>query len=185
MEAAKTYINLLQKAPIAIKVNEEHIKDPAKIADAFTEYVTSLNVTSEPPEGPVTTKSELDALLLNVTLSIHRINSSFSLGINDEVQFCIPPITKEIIEADLKKTPSNKAKRIDGISIRILKDALQAISPSLAHVYNTSISQGVFPATFKEAKVTPLHKKDSPNGRGNYRPISVLPILSIDLWNDM
>lgn len=98
--------------------------------------------------------------------------------INDEVQFCIPPITKEIIDADLKKIPSNKATGLDGISIRMLKEALQAISPSLAHIYgNTSISQDVFPATFKEAKVTPLQKKDSRNERGNYRPISVLPIL--------
>ena len=140
---------------MAIKINEEHIK-------------TSLNVTSEPPEGPVTTQSELDALLLNF------VNTC----INDEVQFCNPPITKEIIQADLKKIPSNKATGLDGMSIRILKEALLAISPSLALVYNTSISQGVFPATLKEAKVTPLHKKDSTNKRGNYRPLSVLPILS-------
>ena len=48
----------------------------------------------------------------------------------------------------------------------------------MAHVYNTSINQGVFPTTFKAAKVTPLHKKDSTNERGNYHLISVLPILS-------
>ena len=97
---------------------------------------------------------------------------------HDEVQFCIPPVTKEIIEADLKKIPSNKATGLDGISIRILKEALPAISTSMAHVYNTSINQGIFPTTFKAAKVTPLHKNDSTNERGNYRPISVLPILS-------
>ena len=83
----------------------------------------------------------------------------------------------KIIEADLKKIPSNKATGLDGISIRILKEALPAISTSVAHVYNTSISQGIFPTTFKAAKVTPLHKKGSIIERGNYRPISVLPIL--------
>lgn len=45
-------------------------------------------------------------------------------------------------------------------------------------MYNTTISQGIFPTTFKGAKVTSLHKKDSTNERGNYRPISVLPILA-------
>lgn len=91
--------------------------------------------------------------------------------------FC-PLLKKSLKQIDLKKIPSNEATGLDGISIFILKEALQAISPSLAHVYTTSISQGVFPATFKEAKVTPLHKKDLTNERGNYRPISVLPILS-------
>lgn len=59
-----------------------------------------------------------------------------------------------------------------------MKEALPAISRSMAHVYNTSINQGIFPTTFKAAKVMPLHKNDSTNERGNYRPISVLPILS-------
>ena len=55
---------------------------------------------------------------------------------------------------------------------------MPTISTSLAHVHNTSINQGFFPTTFKAAKVTPLHKKDSANERGNYSPISVFPILS-------
>ena len=60
----------------------------------------------------------------------------------------------------------------------MLKEALPVISSSLALIYNASISNGVFPAAFKIAKVLPLHKKDSIRERGNYRPISVLPILS-------
>ena len=161
-------IKASSKTPTAIKVNEEHLTDPVKIADAFNEYFTSLNVTSGPPEGLVTTQYELDALL----------HSFVESRTQDEVEFCIPPITREIIEKDLKRIPPNKATGLDGISIRVLKEALPVIIPSLAHMYNASISQGVFPATFKKAKVTPLHKKDSKDERSNYRPISVLPILS-------
>ena len=74
--------------------------------------------------------------------------------------------------------PSNKAIGLDGISVRVLKEALPAISSSLVLIYNASSSSGVFPAAFKTAKVLPLHKKDSIQERGNYRPISVPPILS-------
>ena len=56
--------------------------------------------------------------------------------------------------------------------------SLPVISSSLALIYNPSISNGVFPAAFKMAKVLPLLKKDSIQERGNYRPISVLHILS-------
>ena len=39
---------------------------------------------------------------------------------------------------------------------------------------------GIFPDNFKEAKLSPVYKKDSTHERNNYRPtcISVLPIIS-------
>lgn len=117
-----------------------------------------------------TSQSELDILLQDF------VNSHIPPSSQDK--FCIPPITKEIVEADLSKIPSNKATGLDGISVRVLKEALPVTSSSLALIYNASISNGVFPAAFKIAKVLPLHKKDSIQERGNYRPISVLPILS-------
>ena len=82
------------------------------------------------------------------------------------------------MEAYLSKIPSNKATGLDGISVRVLKEALPAISSSLDLIYNASISSGRFPAAFKIAKVLLLHKRDSIQERGNYRPLSVLPILS-------
>lgn len=128
------------KALTTIEVNEEYVSDPEKIADVFNEFFTSSAITSEPPDDLVTTQSELDALLLNFV----------NTRIHDEVQFYIPPITKDVIEADLKKIPSNKATGLDGISIRILT----AISMSVAHVYSTSINQGIFPTQqTKEATI--------------------------------
>ena len=35
-----------------------------------------------------------------------------------------------------------------------------------------------FPITFKNANVTPVHKKDDPTDQTNFRPVSVLPQLS-------
>ena len=37
---------------------------------------------------------------------------------------------------------------------------------------------GKFPVTLKNANVTPVHKKDDPTDKTNFRPISVLPLLS-------
>lgn len=39
-------IKPIPKAPTAILVNGEHVTDPAKIADAFNEYFTSINATT-------------------------------------------------------------------------------------------------------------------------------------------
>ncbi|CAB4029966.1 Hypothetical predicted protein, partial [Paramuricea clavata] len=56
--------------------------------------------------------------------------------------------------------------------------ALPAIVPSLTHIYNASITTGSFPVKFKQAKLCPIYKKESVHERNNYRPISVLPIIS-------
>ena len=46
------------------------------------------------------------------------------------------------------------------------------------HLLNLSILTNSFPNHWKIAKVTPLHKGGARNDINNYRPISVLPILS-------
>jgi hypothetical protein len=51
----------------------------------------------------------------------------------------------------------------------------------LAHIYNASLEAGVFPERFKIAKAKPLHKKGYKRDIENYRPISLLCILS-KIW---
>jgi hypothetical protein len=41
-----------------------------------------------------------------------------------------------------------------------------------------SIDSGIFPNRLKEAQVTPIFKKNDPSLKGNYRPVSILPIPS-------
>ena len=38
--------------------------------------------------------------------------------------------------------------------------------------------KGSFPDSLKLANITPVHKKDEPTDKENYRPVSVLPLLS-------
>ena len=48
----------------------------------------------------------------------------------------------------------------------------------LAHIFNLSLSEGVFLKAFKQAKVIPVFKKGSTYDVNNYRPISLLPVMS-------
>jgi hypothetical protein len=45
-------------------------------------------------------------------------------------------------------------------------------------MFNHSLRIGRFPAEWKNADVTPVHKKDNEEPAENYRPISLLPIVS-------
>ena len=72
----------------------------------------------------------------------------------------------------------NKAAGLDNIPARLLKDAEMELAPSITYLVNKSISDGIVPDLWKVARVTPLHKSDDKLQVENYRPISVLPVLS-------
>ncbi len=43
---------------------------------------------------------------------------------------------------------------------------------------NKSIDESIFPSVFKTAVITPIYKSGSKNEISNYRPISILPVVS-------
>ncbi|KAL9985896.1 hypothetical protein ACROYT_G008349 [Oculina patagonica] len=97
---------------------------------------------------------------------------------SSEAKLVFPDITVRQTQQLIEAIPSGKATGVDGMSARLLKIAAPAIAPSLTRLINKCISNGVFPTVWKEAKVTPLHKGESKSEINNYRPISVLPVLS-------
>ena len=95
------------------------------------------------------------------------------------MQFAIPNITKKRVSELLLSIPSHKVTGDDGISVKILKITAPAVLPSLTRLLNLCISNKVFPSAWKVAKVTPVFKGNgSRSDCNNYRPISVLPVLS-------
>ena len=66
----------------------------------------------------------------------------------------------------------------DKLSTRLLKIISPLVSEPLCKLINESISAGVFPDVLKVASITPVFKKGDRSDVCNYRPISVLPLLS-------
>ena len=56
--------------------------------------------------------------------------------------------------------------------------ASDVLLPSLLEMINISLYTGVFPDVLKEARVFPIHKGGPSEDPSNYRPISILPIVS-------
>ena len=96
----------------------------------------------------------------------------------ENASFSTPTLRHEKVEIYLKNIDITKATGADTTGPRLLKLAAPYISESLTFICNQSIANSIFPEKWKEAKVIPLHKNGRRDDTNNYRPISVLPVVS-------
>ena len=78
----------------------------------------------------------------------------------------------------IKNIKTSHSRGHDGISSELLKLIAGDISKCITLIINQSLHSGIFPDKLKVAKVTPIHKKGDSKLITNYRPISVLPVIS-------
>lgn len=73
--------------------------------------------------------------------------------------------------------PSKKSPGYDKIPIRVFKDCLSAILPSITGLINNSFRSNIFPNVWKIAEIVPIPKMDDYQLANTNRPISLLPML--------
>jgi len=142
-----------------LKVNDLIINaqtEPKKAADTFNEFFTSIGQklqdnfsSTEPIESNKPYETSFDDLFLS------SVNSN------------------EIIDL-INSLKDDTASGFDKITVKLLKNISVFISSPLAHIYNMSLSEGIFPTKFKLAIVKPLFKKGNKESMSNYRPISMI-----------
>ena len=66
----------------------------------------------------------------------------------------------------------------DGIPAYFIKNCLPSLQFPILRIYNESLAAGIFPATWKQAFVMPIHKSGDKHNISNYRPISILSTLA-------
>ena len=159
--SSKTYWTLINTVLIEVKIpmipplleNGLFVMDLTEKAQIFNDYFilqcTTIDTGSEiPQDAPATT-----------TL------------INDFV------ISEERILNIIRSLNPNKAHGWDEISVRMIKLSDVSLVLPLKIIFTNCLRRGLFPEIWKYANVVPVHKKNEKNLKGNYRPISLLPIF--------
>ena len=74
----------------------------------------------------------------------------------------------------------NPRKSVSGsIPIKALKMAMHECAEYLTSIFNTYIiDKSSFPDELKLTEIIPAHKKNGTTDKSNYRPISLLPVIS-------
>jgi hypothetical protein len=166
-------LNLLSSKP-KIQASQQQINDndgnsitnPEAIANIFNNFFTSLSDSLHPTHN-LRTKTPSQTL-------IDFVNSK----IENAASFDIPLLNKDFVIEQLKTLSSSKSTGLDGLSARFLKLSADVVAESITKILNLSLQTGIYPKQFKLAKVTPIFKKGLKHDVNNYRPISILPIMS-------
>ena len=143
-------------------INDKVISDDKIMAETFNEYLINIGMKMAAESGNQSTDT---------------CNSERDVNPPKEY-FHFSDITIDNVFIRLQKLNASKATGMDGIPAKILKVIASFIAPSLTFIFNLSIRTGTYIDEWKLARVIPIYKSEDKRKCENYRPISVLPIVS-------
>ena len=98
----------------------------------------------------------------------HYLTLNLTKNISDTIISDLT-LNESTVLAALKAPEVGKATEPDKIPAKLLKETASVIAPSLCKIFNKSLQLAI---------VVPVHKKGAKDHVENYRPISLLPIVS-------
>ena len=150
----------------ALKINSKVEHDFNSVLEGFRNYYSTLveNLVKMLPKP--TNKYSINSIIKYYE---HMILGDY---------FHSASVSENSILTFLKTTQVSKAAGIDNLSGSFLKDGAKGLSKPIRDLCNLSITSEKFPDPCKVVKLKPLYKKGSVIEPCNYRPISLLPLIS-------
>ena len=126
--------------------------------------------------GQITYEKTQDELERN-DVTMQEINQ-YILNNDEWIHFKPSPIDCDTIILTIKNLKVTSASGSDTISLQFITDALYMIAFYITIIVNISIVMNAYPNLWKKPYVIPTYKCGDVDNVTNYRPISLLPIIS-------
>ena len=111
-------------------------------------------------------------------LSNKTVHTFCSSKLNMQDTCHIPQLNAFEVGKLIENIKNKKSVGLDTLDISVIKLSLPYIIESITFIYNLCIRHCVFPDLWKAAKVIPLPKASDYSDLNNFRPISILSVLS-------
>ena len=92
--------------------------------------------------------------------------------------FTFSIISISLVKSHLKSLDITKSTGPDNLSAKFLRTVADQIAAPLTDLFNSFLQNGEVPSEWKHSHIIPVHKGGSPVDPGNFRPISVVPVLA-------
>uniref|UniRef100_A0A8C5LQ70 Reverse transcriptase domain-containing protein n=1 Tax=Leptobrachium leishanense TaxID=445787 RepID=A0A8C5LQ70_9ANUR len=154
--------------PAALKVNNQTVQHPLDVANAFNNYFVGCATTLIAKLGNETQSERPHEGQDPPTVQKPRNPDLFSFR----------PVPVGAITKLLRNQKMKYQSGPDQIPAMLLKISAPAIAKPVATLINESLATGYIPILWKTARVVPIHKSGDNTLVSNYRPISLLPVMS-------
>ena len=173
------------KTNITLIENEKMITDKKEVAEIlntfFIEAVQNLDIEmfNDDREGELQC-DKIDEIIDNIIekYKLHPSILKIKENVEMENKFEFTDTTEDEIYLKINSFDPKKACMENDIPVNILIGTNDIISGYISKMYNESKNTEIFPNSLKTGDITPIHKEKDKNIKKNYRPISILPILS-------
>ena len=150
---------------VSLSAGEKMLTVASDIANEFNSYFVNIG-------------SNLAAKLHTGTTDISYHQYLHKLCGSRSSNFTFHIISADQVLKVLQNLSVTKATGLDNIQAKVLKICAPSIAQSISYIFNLSLRTGSFPCEWKTARISALFKKGSKLEVGNYRPISILPVIS-------
>ena len=162
--------------------NGEIVKTEEGTAEVFNNFfgsiVKNLNISQYSDFDPIIENVRDPTLKAILKYKKHPSILAIKTKCNRNGIFSLREVSFKEIETEIRLLKLNKASQYSDTPTKIIKENSDIISNFICESINNSIKSSIFPSCLKHADVTPLHKKCNKSLKENYKPVSILPILS-------
>lgn len=149
---------------LTLNIDDKVLTNKTDIANAFETFFTNVPILTT---QTIKSSSDQSEVLLKDNFNC-EIDNTFTFEHVNSVT-----IVKVFKTLNPKPTEDNW-----GMSVKVISSVIDIIAPQLADIFNQCVDQGVFPDLMKYSRVIPLFKAGKKTDPSNFRPISILPVLS-------
>ncbi|XP_063531092.1 uncharacterized protein LOC134742088 [Cydia strobilella] len=175
-------INYISSNKNKCKATWDIISANLSSANSYNE-IDSLNFNNATFNNPKDICNLMNDYFINITVSKSNVNSNNVRNVTNTIDnysssiFLRPVDAKEVFKI-IMSLKNSRSSGYDDITTYILKLIAPWICQPIAHIINLSFDQAVFPEQLKLSVVKPLFKKGDRKDPNNYRPITIVPVIS-------
>ena len=157
--------------------------DEGKAAEILNNYLVNmtetLGIASEHEQEPLNDHEDDPCLTIVKRFQSHPSVLRIKSSVKSTTKFSFRKITVEEMLEQLQNLYPKKGSPQEGITAKILKTNGDLFCFPLTELFNKLVEESSFPDDMKNADVSSSFTKDDNLSKKNYRPISLLPTITI------